>query len=155
MQEAEGRHGGDRRQARVLGQAFPEFDDRTDPWVLCQARVELRLIGRNVPRRDIPAKTDGSAVFGIDFRVPGMAYAAVRQAPAFGGSVMRFDGASIAKRPGVIGAFAIPNGVGVVAEHFVEVAEPKKQQGLRRQGAPDAVVLLHHRGQGFRHWAGW
>jgi len=80
--------------------------------------AELKLVGRSLPRRDIPAKTDGSAVFGIDFKVPGMVYAAVRQAPEFGGSVASFDAASVAKRTGVIGAFAIPNGVAVVAEHF-------------------------------------
>jgi isoquinoline 1-oxidoreductase subunit beta len=34
--------------------------------------AELRLVGRSLPRRDIPEKTDGSAVFGLDFRVPGM-----------------------------------------------------------------------------------
>jgi hypothetical protein len=50
--------------------------------------AELRLIGRALPRRDIPGKTDGSAVFGLDFKLPGMVYAAVRQAPSFGGTVL-------------------------------------------------------------------
>jgi isoquinoline 1-oxidoreductase beta subunit len=81
-------------------------------------RAELRLVGRAVPRRDIPGKTDGSAVFGLDFKIAGMVYAAVRQAPVFGGSVASFDPASVAGMPGVIGAYAIPNGVAVVAEHF-------------------------------------
>jgi isoquinoline 1-oxidoreductase subunit beta len=80
--------------------------------------AELRLTGRALARRDLPAKTDGSAVFGLDFKVPGMVYAAVRQTPAFGGTVAQFDPASVAARRGVIGAFAIPNGVAVVAEHF-------------------------------------
>jgi isoquinoline 1-oxidoreductase subunit beta len=86
--------------------------------------AELRLVGRPLPRRDIPEKTDGSAVFGLDFRVPGMVYAAVRQARSFGGSVTRFDPASVANRPGVIGAFAIPNGVAVVADHFGRPRRP-------------------------------
>ncbi|MBV9968683.1 MAG: xanthine dehydrogenase family protein molybdopterin-binding subunit [Xanthobacteraceae bacterium] len=80
--------------------------------------TELRLVGRAVPRRDVPGKTDGSAVFGLDFKVAGMVYAAVRQAPVFGGGVASFDPTSVAAMPGVIGAYAIPNGVAVVAEHF-------------------------------------
>ena len=80
--------------------------------------AELRLIGQSVPRRDIAAKVDGSAVFGIDLKIPGMVHAAVRQSPILGGVVDTFDAASIARRPGVIGTYPIPNGVAVVAEHF-------------------------------------
>lgn len=43
-----------------------------------------RLIGQPLARLDIPAKVDGSAVFGIDVRLPGMMYAAVRLAPKVG-----------------------------------------------------------------------
>ena len=80
--------------------------------------AELRLIGREVARRDIPPKVDGSAVFGIDLKIPGMVHAAVRQSPILGGAVASFDAASIAGRPGVLGAYPIPNGIAVVAEHF-------------------------------------
>ena len=102
--------------------------------------AELRLTGRAVPRRDIPAKTDGSAVFGLDFRVAGMAYAAVRQAPAFGGAVAQFDPASVAKRPGVIGAFAIPNGVAVVAEHFWQAKTAVDALAVTFAPGPNAAV---------------
>jgi isoquinoline 1-oxidoreductase beta subunit len=80
--------------------------------------AELRLIGQPLRRRDIPAKVDGSAVFGIDLKIPGMVHAAVRQSPILGGVVDKFDAASIAGRPGVIGAYPIPNGIAVVAQHF-------------------------------------
>ena len=102
--------------------------------------TELRLIGRALPRRDIPAKTDGSAVFGIDFKVPGMVYAAVRQSPTFGGSVARFDPASVAGRPGVIGAFAIPNGVAVVAEHFWQAKTAVEALDVTFAPGPNAAV---------------
>jgi isoquinoline 1-oxidoreductase beta subunit len=88
----------------------------TDPPLRPDA--ELRLVGRPLARRDIPAKVDGSAVFGLDVVLPGLAVAAVRHAPMLGGGLARFDPASIAGRPGVIGAFPIPNGVAVVAERF-------------------------------------
>ena len=46
-----------------------------------------RLIGQPLQRLDIPAKVDGSAVFGIDVRLPDMVYAAVRLAPKVGQSL--------------------------------------------------------------------
>jgi isoquinoline 1-oxidoreductase subunit beta len=68
--------------------------------------TEFNLIGREVPRRDLPSKVDGSAVFGLDFRVPGMVYAAVRLIPTFGGDVARFDPQSVSGMPGVIATAA-------------------------------------------------
>ena len=46
--------------------------------------AELRLLGRPVVRTDLRAKSDGSAVYGIDVRLPDMLYAGVQQAPRVG-----------------------------------------------------------------------
>src|SRR5499427_1245931 len=102
--------------------------------------AELTLIGRTLPRRDIPGKTDGSAVFGLDFKLPGMVYAAVRQTPSFGGSVLRFDAGSIAKRAGVLGTFAIPNGVAVVADHFWQAKTAADALDVTFAPGPHAAV---------------
>jgi len=48
---------------------------------------QLRVIGQSLPRQDIPAKVDGSAVYGLDVRVPGMLFAAIRHCPTFGGTL--------------------------------------------------------------------
>lgn len=48
---------------------------------------EFRYIGKTVKRKDIPSKVNGSAIFGIDVRLPGMVYAVVRHSPAFGGTL--------------------------------------------------------------------
>ncbi len=64
---------------------------------------EFRLIGMDVPRKDIPSKVDGSAVFGLDVRVPGMVYAVVARCPVFGGKVKtlrREQGQGDEGRPG-------------------------------------------------------
>jgi isoquinoline 1-oxidoreductase beta subunit len=44
-------------------------------------RTTPLLRGKPLLRIDIPSKTDGSARFGIDVRLPGMAYAAIEQGP--------------------------------------------------------------------------
>ncbi len=48
---------------------------------------EYRLVGTPVKRTDIPAKTNGSAIYGIDVTVPGMLFAAVKHCPSVGGTV--------------------------------------------------------------------
>jgi isoquinoline 1-oxidoreductase beta subunit len=52
---------------------------------------QFKLIGKPLPRLDIPAKVAGAATFGIDVRQPGQVYAAVRHAPTFGGEVASFS----------------------------------------------------------------
>lgn len=49
-------------------------------------RKDWRVIGRPAPRLDVPAKVDGTAVFGMDVRLPGMKYAVLRLCPMLGGA---------------------------------------------------------------------
>ena len=76
---------------------------------------DFKLIGRATRRKDTPAKIDGSAIFGIDVRLPGMLYAALKRSPAIVSKVISFDRAAALALPGVVDAFAIPDGVAVVA----------------------------------------
>ncbi|MGG5812453.1 molybdopterin cofactor-binding domain-containing protein [Falsiroseomonas sp. CW058] len=76
---------------------------------------ELKLIGRGMPRIDIPAKTHGGAIYSIDFRLPGMVYAYAKLNPVFRGEAEGFDKASAMAVPGVIDVVAIPGGAAVVA----------------------------------------
>lgn len=79
-------------------------------------RKTPRLIGRSMPRLDVPAKVDGSARFGIDVRLPNMAYAAVRAGPVDGAELASVDSAAATRRPGVIGVVEGPNWVAAVAD---------------------------------------
>jgi isoquinoline 1-oxidoreductase subunit beta len=70
---------------------------------------ERRLIGQNLKRLDTPAKVDGSAIFGIDVRVPDMLFGAVRMAPTQTGKVVAVKNeAEILARPGVKAVVSAP-----------------------------------------------
>ncbi|HJT87235.1 MAG TPA: molybdopterin cofactor-binding domain-containing protein, partial [Bryobacteraceae bacterium] len=62
---------------------------------------QFRVIGTTLPRKDVPAKVDGSARFGIDVRLPGMLYAVVARCSTFGGKPASFDAAAAKAVPGV------------------------------------------------------
>lgn len=89
------------------------------------------VVGRQVQRLDIPAKVDGSAQFGVDVRLPGMVYAAIRQAPVYGTKLVSVDAKTVEGRPGVIDVVKLPDGVAVVADRFwrakaaVEALQPR------------------------------
>src|SRR5204863_6885096 len=52
-------------------------------------------------RIDTADKLDGSKIYGVDIKLPGMLCAAIRDCPVFGGKVASYDEAKIAGRPGV------------------------------------------------------
>ena len=97
--------------AEAARQAPPENVRLKDP-------KDFRLIGRAAPRLDLPAKVNGSAVFGVDVRVPGMVYAALIQAPVFGAQPTSFDASEALKRRGVSQVFTIPHAVVVIADNW-------------------------------------
>jgi isoquinoline 1-oxidoreductase subunit beta len=70
------------------------------------------------PRFDIPSKVDGSAIYGIDFTLPGMLYAAVDIAPVFGGKLLSVDSGPAEAMPGVRRVVRLDEAVAVVADSY-------------------------------------
>lgn len=73
------------------------------------------LVGQPLQRKDLPAKVNGSAVFGIDVRPDpavygALRYAGVQQAPKIGQTLKSFS------KPSAGTAFAVPGGVAVVVD---------------------------------------
>jgi isoquinoline 1-oxidoreductase subunit beta len=88
---------------------------------------EFRLIGRRLARLDNPAKVRGAATFGIDARVPGMAYASVERSPTFGGRVATLEGEATARAvPGVVAVVRLEDRVAVVAEHYWQAVKGRR-----------------------------
>ena len=69
---------------------------------------EWTLIGKASPAKlSIPAIADGSAVYGIDVKLPGMVHAALRQVPVMGGRLKSFKPDAVKHMPGVRAVVAI------------------------------------------------
>lgn len=78
--------------------------------------AERALIGKSFPRIDIPAKTDGSAIYGVDVKLEGMLHGAVRLAPVWRADVETIDDTAVMKMPGVAAVVRVPRGAVVVAQ---------------------------------------
>ncbi|MEM1112675.1 MAG: molybdopterin cofactor-binding domain-containing protein [Pseudomonadota bacterium] len=76
---------------------------------------EHSLIGRSVPRRDIPAKSTGQALYAIDVRVPDMLYATVLRSPVEGETPASIDEEAARSTAGVVEVITLPDGVAVLA----------------------------------------
>ena len=63
---------------------------------------DFKILGKSVPRLDIPLKVTGRAVFGIDMEVPGMVFASVERCPVFGSKLVSYDDSATLKVPGVL-----------------------------------------------------
>ncbi|MEX0735195.1 MAG: molybdopterin cofactor-binding domain-containing protein [Steroidobacteraceae bacterium] len=78
----------------------------------------FKLIGKDdgsVKRLDSVAKSDGTALFAMDIREPGMVVAVVAHPPRFGARVASVDGTQARAVPGVVDIKQVPSGVAVYA----------------------------------------
>ena len=87
---------------------------------------DWKLIGKPLKRLDTHLKIDGSAVFGIDVKVPGMLHGTVRHAPVLGSEAAHVDDAAARAQSGVRAVVKVPGGVGVVADHYWQALSASK-----------------------------
>jgi CO/xanthine dehydrogenase Mo-binding subunit len=106
-----------------------------------------RVVGRSVPRVDIPAKVTGEFVYMQDFRVPGMVHARVVRPTAIGARLIAVDEKSVAAIPGVIGVVRQGNFLAVVAKRewsAIRAAREIKVTWSEWSGLPDEAKLWEH-----------
>jgi len=102
------------------------------------------IVGRSVPRVDMPAKATGELVYVHDVRVPGMLhgrvvrppYAGVDAGPFVGTSLIAIDEASVGDIPGLVGVVRIGDFVGVVAEREENAVKAAAQLRVTWKPAP-------------------
>lgn len=101
---------------------------------------EFQLMGKSLPRFDIPAKVDGSAQFGIDAEVPGMKYASILRSPVFGGEVKSLDDGAASVMPGVHMVVSLGNAVAVVADGYWQADQALKKVVVEWDGKGNETV---------------
>jgi len=78
---------------------------------------DWKIAGKPLKRLDTADKLDGSKIFAIDLKLPGMLCAAVKDCPVFGGKLKSYDESKIAGMPGVKKVVKVKDsGVAVVAD---------------------------------------
>jgi isoquinoline 1-oxidoreductase beta subunit len=80
--------------------------------------ADFKLIGTPAKRLDTPAKLNGTAVYGIDARPPGVKIATLAQSPVFGGRVKSVNDAAAKAVKGVRQIVRLDDAVAVVADHM-------------------------------------
>ncbi|MCD2314532.1 xanthine dehydrogenase family protein molybdopterin-binding subunit [Sphingomonas sp. IC-11] len=105
---------------------------------------QFKLIGRSKQRVDTPAKTNGTAVFGIDVQVPGMKVAALAMCPVQGGRVKAVQDRGVKQVPGVLGVLRIDDAVAVVADHFWAAQKGLQALDVEWDLGPLATLQSNH-----------
>ena len=101
---------------------------------------QYTLVGVSVPQLDIPSKSNGTAKYGIDVMLPGMAYGAVVTPPVrFGATVKSVDDSAAKKVPGFIKAVTLDDKTGTTSGWVVAVASNLRQRQEGGRGAEDQL----------------
>ncbi|WP_290797128.1 xanthine dehydrogenase family protein molybdopterin-binding subunit [Flavihumibacter sp. UBA7668] len=115
-----------------LAEAAGKLEVPKDPKLKDPA--QFKLLGKAVKRPDVPLKSNGKAVFGIDVEVPGMLFSSIERCPVFGGKLLSFDAAAAKKVKGVqqvitcerlIGKYRF-EGVAVLADNYWAAVQGRK-----------------------------
>lgn len=115
---------------RVATWEVPEVVPLTNP-------AQFKIIGRSLPRVDLPAKLRGQAVFGYDARQVGLHYGAVARPPRLGARLVAAAAGPAAGMPGVVKVVIQDGFAGVVALSRAEAAAARDALELRWEGGSD------------------
>ncbi|TDK31870.1 xanthine dehydrogenase family protein molybdopterin-binding subunit [Rhizobium deserti] len=101
---------------------------------------QFRLIGTKAKRIDTPAKVNGSLVYGIDTRLPGMGYATLVMAPVKGGRIARMDEAAAKAVRGVRDIVRMDDAVAVIGDHMWAAKQGVDALGVEWDHGPNSSV---------------
>ncbi len=79
---------------------------------------DFTIIGKPIKRLDTPEKVDGTGVFGLDVKLPGLLTALIARPPVFGGKLIKFDADKAKAIPGVKHVVQIDRGIAVIADSY-------------------------------------
>ncbi len=105
--------------------------------VALKPRDQWRLLGRERPRVDTPAKVDGSAQYGIDISRPNMLVGVIARAPVAGMQPLRLDARRALRIQGVVRVLPIASGIAVLARNFHAAQKGRDALVVTWPNAPD------------------
>ena len=97
---------------------------------------DFRLIGKIMPRNDIPSKTNGAAIYGIDLQLSGMMYGFINRSPVHGSKPELTNETEILTMEGVRTVVKLDHGIGVVATSLESGLKAKLQMRIEWTDAP-------------------
>jgi isoquinoline 1-oxidoreductase len=104
---------------------------------------QYTMVGVSVPQLDIPPKTNGTAKYGIDVMLPGMAYGKVVTPPVrYGATVKSVDDSAAKKVPGFLKAVTLDDKTGSTTGWVVAVANTY----ANARKAADALKITYDNG---------
>jgi CO/xanthine dehydrogenase Mo-binding subunit len=103
---------------------------------------DFKLIGTPAKRVDTPAKVNGTAIYGIDVRPPGVKIATLAQSPVFGGRVKNLDDTAAKAVKGVRQIVRLHDAVAVVADHMGAAEPPGIPTAFWRSVGPSHNVFV-------------
>jgi len=86
--------------------------------VFLKDHAQFNIMGKPISRDDIPAKVDGTAMYGIDAHSDDMLFAAIRLAPVFGTKLVSVDATQALAQRGVQRVVELEDSVAVVADNY-------------------------------------
>ncbi|MGL4239136.1 molybdopterin cofactor-binding domain-containing protein, partial [Tabrizicola sp.] len=95
---------------------------------------DYRIVGQPVTRLDLPAKVNGTAVFGMDVTMPGMGYAAVMLPPVMGARVGAVDESGVTARPGLGRVLNLGDAVAVLADSYWTASRALEELAITWEG---------------------
>ncbi len=98
-----------------LAEAAAKLAPPRDPAL--RARADWRYVGTTMRRKDIPAKSTGTATYAIDTLAPDMVFATVRMNPKLGGPMVSYDDTTARGMDGVLKVVDLGTGIGVIARN--------------------------------------
>lgn len=101
---------------------------------------KFKIIGTRQPRLDVKGKTNGTAVYGLDVKLPGMKIASIEKPLQIGGKVASFDAGAALKYPGVRQVIQVPSGVAVIADNTWAAFQGRKLLKVTWAPGPNAGV---------------
>ncbi len=91
---------------------------------------DFRLIGTVIPRRDVPEKVRGEAIYSMDISLPDMVYASVKHALINKSTPFLLNGDEVSQMPNVVKTVILENGVGVIATTIQSAFKAKDQLNI-------------------------